>query len=329
MENSALDQGDLLLRNYLHLMSITILYYDHLVTLASEIRHIWAHVRTFGSIIFILNRYIAFGGNVAVTLYSFKTLSGESCKREARFRQILLVVNVILSGVILTTRTYALWNRSKRVLTIMLGSAAILVAVACWAMLGGMTSSASNETGCHISVSRSAGIYEATAWEAGFIYDVLIFVLTVLRTYRTPNVRLGKSNAGGSVNLIYLLLRDGAVYFAIMAFANLSNMLTYYLADDSLRGVLSTFASSISVVMVSRLMLNLYEAAEETDTSRSQSVRTSFGIARTPGRDESVGLYTSRIQIDEMAIPESEDGRGQHTDIELGTVGEVSSQLAQ
>ncbi|KZT20953.1 hypothetical protein NEOLEDRAFT_1019646, partial [Neolentinus lepideus HHB14362 ss-1] len=261
------------LRNYLHLMSITILYYDHLITLGSEARHIWTHAPTFGSITFLLNRYVAFGGNVAVTVYSFKTLAGKvrhvSCKHESLFRQILLIVNVVLSGVILTGRTYALWNRSKRVLAIMLGSAAVLVAIACWSMLGGTTSAAPNTTGCHINISLSAGIRESTGWEAGFLYDILIFVLTVARTYRTPRVNLRKPTRIG-VNLVHLLLRDGGNSYSqsIMACANLSNILTFY---DSLRGVLSTFASTVSVVAVSRLTLNLYETAERGGASQSAS----------------------------------------------------------
>ncbi|KAG5734400.1 hypothetical protein E4T56_gene7159 [Termitomyces sp. T112] len=55
--------------------------------------------------------------------------------------------------------------------------------------------------------------------------------------------------------------KDGAIYFAVMAFANLANILTFYLCGPFMRGGLSTFASGISVTMISRLMLNLHENA--------------------------------------------------------------------
>ncbi|KAF8874539.1 hypothetical protein BD779DRAFT_1566256, partial [Infundibulicybe gibba] len=46
-----------------------------------------------------------------------------------------------------------------------------------------------------------------------------------------------------------------------MALSNLANILTFYFCGPFLRGGLSTFSTSISVTMMSRLMLNLHETA--------------------------------------------------------------------
>jgi len=51
------------------------------------------------------------------------------------------------------------------------------------------------------------------------------------------------------------------MYFAAMAFANLANIITYYLAGPLIRGSLSTFANCVSLSMMSRLMLNLHAKA--------------------------------------------------------------------
>ncbi|KAF8890463.1 hypothetical protein BD779DRAFT_1517895 [Infundibulicybe gibba] len=61
--------------------------------------------------------------------------------------------------------------------------------------------------------------------------------------------------------MITLFLRDGGIYFAVMALANLANILTFYFCGPFLQGGLSTFSSSISVTMMSRFMLNLHETA--------------------------------------------------------------------
>ncbi|KAL0065425.1 hypothetical protein AAF712_007489 [Marasmius tenuissimus] len=47
-----------------------------------------------------------------------------------------------------------------------------------------------------------------------------------------------------------------------MSVVNLINILAYYLADGCMRGGLAPVASSISVVLVARLMLNLHEALD-------------------------------------------------------------------
>lgn len=117
------------------------------------------------------------------------------------------------------------------------------------------------------------------------------------------------------MNLVHLLLRDGAIYFIIMACANLTNILTFYLANDSLRGVLSTFASTVSVVAMSRLSLNLYETGERG--GESQSASGSSGATRMPETGVSVGLFTS--QIDRPWVIDGE------VDMELGEIAGVGS----
>ncbi|EPQ53530.1 hypothetical protein GLOTRDRAFT_130873 [Gloeophyllum trabeum ATCC 11539] len=192
--------------------------------------------------------------------------------------------------------------------------ATVLAAVSCWAILGGTTSAASKESGCHIDTSLDAGIHQATAWEALFIYDVFVFVLTVLRTWRAPSMHL--RSLTGRVSLVRVLLRDGAIYFTVMAAANLANILTFYLADDALRGVLSTFASSISVVMASRLMLNLYQAAEPPE---SNSRDISWAPPSTGTMSISIRLVSPRTP---RLGPRLESQRGIE-DVELRDIGEV------
>ncbi|KAK7457757.1 hypothetical protein VKT23_010096 [Stygiomarasmius scandens] len=59
------------------------------------------------------------------------------------------------------------------------------------------------------------------------------------------------------------MFRDGAIYYGVMVLVNLANMITYYTMGSNMKGGLSTFASSISVTMMSRLMLNLHKTADE------------------------------------------------------------------
>jgi len=126
--------------------------------------------------------------------------------------------------------------------------------------------------GCHVAIMQTTAIRLATAWEGVFVLDSTIFGLTVFNAYTTIR------RMGSLVNmpLHRLIVRDGALYFGAMALANLSNISTYYLGAPLSRGALSTFASCMSVTLVSRLMLNLHESGDAgilTDLTSSIVIR--------------------------------------------------------
>ncbi|OBZ78207.1 hypothetical protein A0H81_02480 [Grifola frondosa] len=75
---------------------------------------------------------------------------------------------------------------------------------------------------------------------------------------------------------------------SVMAIVNLANTLTFYFLQPLLRGVLSTFASSVSVTMMSRVMLNLHESVAGSDV-----IDTSTTL--TASEDFTSLMFTSRI----------------------------------
>ncbi|KAJ7751948.1 hypothetical protein DFH07DRAFT_1032143 [Mycena maculata] len=133
-----------------------------------------------------------------------------------------------------------------------------------------------------------------SSWEAQFVCDVAVFTFTPIRSYREPFKSPG--------SLLGFLVRDGkysALYFAVLALVNLANILTYYFGDvnfilqadaqtmKTLRSPgsqeiwprspqgkhcryslvyesheLVMVMASLSVTLMSRLMLNLHQAAD-------------------------------------------------------------------
>lgn len=250
----------ILRHNYLHFFAITCLYYDHFLTFDGEVEFIWRRRKSHSSLWFFLNRYLAFFGNLVVTVVGFRSLSYTSCKHYSLFVQILIIVQRVIVCTLLTLRTYALYARSLRILKLLLGSGFVLAAVCLWAMFGQKIVPLRIGRGCHIGVSRVTAVRLASAWEALFLYDCLIFGLTVAKAW---SARKDHAITGIRVPLITLVLRDGALYFAVIGFGNFMNMVTFYFGGPFFRGGLSTFASNLSVIMMSRLMLNLHESAEE------------------------------------------------------------------
>ncbi|KDQ60383.1 hypothetical protein JAAARDRAFT_32780 [Jaapia argillacea MUCL 33604] len=224
--DAASDATNVFIHNYLSFVAISILYYDHLLTFGQEVNQIWRE-KTSRSFWFFLNRYLAFFGNIVVSTVGNQDLSDERCKQYALFRQFLLVANQVIVCIILTLRTFALYHRDLRILFLMVGVGALLFAVACWSLVG-QQSSPADVSGCHISDTDTTGIHIAAAWEALIAYDALVFILTVLKTYhrgyryRAP---------GAKIDLVGIMLRDGAIYFAVIGFVNAMNIVTYYLAS--------------------------------------------------------------------------------------------------
>lgn len=246
------------LDNYLRLVGAVILYYDHLLTFRDEHAHIWAHPRTGAALLFLLNRYFAFFSNIVITVAPFvRFRSVESCQHYSTYRLCALIGSQVIVGIIQALRTFALYRRDTRVGALMAAVAVVLAAVAIWCAVG-PTPDVSLAIGCTIASPRHTAIRYAVAWEALFLWDSFIFALTLLKTYKE---RFRYAAVARGNDLLSLIVRDGAVYFAIMACAQCANSLTYYFCPPALIGTLCTFASAISVSMMSRLMLNLHRSA--------------------------------------------------------------------
>ncbi|KAG0699207.1 hypothetical protein DFH29DRAFT_60486 [Suillus ampliporus] len=188
--------------------------------------------------------------------------------------------------VVLIIRTYALYNCSKRLL--------MWIIIIVLALAGGVSAGTFGYYSSNTNVLPGVGCYETyttetaarfgLAWLAIFVFELLIFVLTVYRIYKIRGL-LRLSLVTGR-NILDIIFRDGAMYFGAMTLSNIPNILTYYCESDITRGSMATFTSCISVTLISRLMLNLHESVDA-------------GIFSTPARDEDHGLavFTTRVSV--------------------------------
>ncbi|KAH9983164.1 hypothetical protein BJV74DRAFT_50760 [Russula compacta] len=132
---------------------------------------------------------------------------------------------------------------------------------------------------------RNRAIRLATAWEAQALFDTLIFALTLARTLKMRKMHDMVISVTGR-GLMDIVLRDGALYFAVMALANSVNILTFYFATPTLKGAFSTNAACISTSLCSRLVFNLYEVATPDDT-----------VSISSSEPMSTILLTTRIEL--------------------------------
>jgi len=276
------------LQDRLHLISITFLYWDHCLTFSDEVRFLWKKAKTRSTVYFFINRYVAFFGDAIITVFRFVAVPTSWCTHVNLFRQLLLVINQCLVCLLLTLRIYALYGRNIRVYIGMLGFGAVSLGISCWALIGKNGVPVPNVVGCHINNSLKMGVYIAVPWEALLVYDLVIFLALFYKSFKT---RAESPTVRWHTPLMGLLIRDGAIYFVLMAFFNMGNILTFYFAGDTLRGCLSTMASCMSVTLTSRLMLNLHS------------------VDRT-------GIFSTTTRLDSWSSPYDDSGGG----IELDTL---------
>ncbi|KAJ7790710.1 hypothetical protein B0H14DRAFT_3891050 [Mycena olivaceomarginata] len=176
--------------------------------------------------------------------------------------------------VVILVRIHALYDRNLRLLVSVLGISLPLLAFIFWSFLGEGSKSdpVLGLPGCHTSLPKSASFRAfsalvspystanefldlAAAWEALFLYDTMMFGLTVFKTYSTWRWTDSESN---NLPIHRLILRDGVYLpFPTKFYVDYTSQ-----RSPNLSGSLSTFASCMSVTLMARLMLNLYNAAD-------------------------------------------------------------------
>ncbi|KAJ8474740.1 hypothetical protein ONZ51_g7017 [Trametes cubensis] len=227
-----------------------ILWYDFVLTLPLEVERYWKGGRSWASIFFFLNRYMTVLSHIPVVVEFFATMP-ESC----------------IVGVLLMLRTYALYNRSRKVVYLLTSICALGGAVSVstdpmmgcsntkWAIVSvrGLHVPSFQDvaiyTGCDLTLTEKQGYYLAAAWSSILVFDATVFVLTLVQA-----LRVGRT---WSHSLFYVMLRDGTIYFGMLVMCYLSNILTYILAEPVYKGVSTTMTNVISSTLITRLMLNI------------------------------------------------------------------------
>jgi len=265
-----------IIRNVI-LAGLTILVYDHLLTLGTEVKHIWSSKLRPSTCWFLAVRYIGLAASLTILVFYFGDLGHESCLTMQWIWEVLIVVQEVLVELSLGLRVFAMYGLNLWILTCLLGAGGLSASLALWAIVKyghPQMLSAPGMSGCHTSFQRISAIRLAGAWEAQIVCDTLVFALTVRRAY-TQRRALPRYTG----TLVERMVTDGGMYFGIIVLANLANLLTFYFGDVLLSGFLSWFTTSLSMTLLCRLMLNLHEAANagidtgEPNTLELESIR--------------------------------------------------------
>ncbi|KAJ7802176.1 hypothetical protein B0H13DRAFT_2389740 [Mycena leptocephala] len=205
----------------------------HIHPLLCSLCNIVMFVLMFGDFAFEVSESVSFLQTV--------TDSAQTCNR-LNTAHGLIVVQQLAVGCTLILRVYAMYNCSKKVLCLLLFLSICTVGLGTWSALpsGPAPTFQSSITGCLTLASKTQAMRMAAAWEAELACEILVLGLTIRRV----------------------------MYFGVICLANLANILMLNFGNVITASNLASLAATISVVMISRLMLNLREAASSRANGR-------------------------------------------------------------
>ncbi|EMD37752.1 hypothetical protein CERSUDRAFT_105660 [Gelatoporia subvermispora B] len=190
-------------------------------------------------------------------------MSEVRCRRLQSFHQYYAMLTQSVIAAILLIRTYALYNRSRRILVLLVATAVVAGSVSVWSILSERNFTFNAETAmhlpsCDLSISNQQGRRLTGAWSSMLVFDTLVFILTVLRAVQSNGLWRG--------GLLRLMVLDGAAYYGLMVMANIANIVTFVVPVPTAKGMCVSLTNVISSTLISRIMLNIRDPARRVLT---------------------------------------------------------------
>ncbi|KZT35852.1 hypothetical protein SISSUDRAFT_1064169 [Sistotremastrum suecicum HHB10207 ss-3] len=284
---TTLDQ--LRITNYSLASALTFLVYDTVCNSPSEIALIWRAKWSFPKFLYIFARYwgifylgFELGVSVSVTLdvngfnNLLPILSVLTLPVAASFGSVSLssgfVAFTTTVNIIFLLRIHALYNRSRKVLALLIGLVLLEFGTELYVTL--MQALENNViprplpfvSGCIIS--NGVTNRELVAWIPNLLVGFSFFVLTIIKLYQTLRDRYPQSGGvlqltsqqikGSLGPMLTMFIRDGALFFALLfGISVVCAVMTSVFKDSSLLTLAYPWLVGVYAYSGSRLILNL------------------------------------------------------------------------
>jgi len=220
--------------------------------------------------LFFLNRYITpLQFLIIIDAFNDPRWTRSPCERFVAFEGGSTVGLVAVCELIMILRVYALYKRSRVILTSLLTLWVAQITISSIGLSTGFAITLPpGFVGCIFT--GTSKIFPAI-WLAPLITNSVMFFLTL---YQSKEFLINPSHAP----LLHIFVRDGTLYFLVIFMANLLNTLLYFLAVDDLKAIGASFSQLITATMISRLVLNLRSEMRSTSTPNYDTTSTSTRI---------------------------------------------------
>ncbi|KAJ7151886.1 hypothetical protein C8R43DRAFT_1004598 [Mycena crocata] len=196
---------------------VAVLTYDTLLNIDEEYRHIWKTRWSLVKFLYLWTRYSTFvDATLAVHLRTHIAVHQTNCRALTIFDRSFAVAGLVVTEVILTVRTYALYGQSKRILGGLLVMWFAIGGVNIWAMIQWATSLApiamSPPTLCNLDSSTNAGL---ACYASLLVGETVIVLLTIWQGFQSSSFSRQRFRLGHS-RLVTTFYRDGLLFYLAM-----------------------------------------------------------------------------------------------------------------
>ncbi|KIM39322.1 hypothetical protein M413DRAFT_447260 [Hebeloma cylindrosporum] len=239
---------------YVNAGSIAILVFDSFLTFEQELRAIWSTSWNCTKIMYVLTRYSAFV-EAGMIIYQI-TIPGdwyEECSLAFKINAWLFVFGLGAGEVIMTTRTWAVWNRN-RFLTYVLPIFYIVIWAGGFAINGVFVQSLKFDpnprtpyVGCYATQGDPIIFI---SWILLLFYDTVMLVLMAIPAARSYRTR-------GRSRLLNVVYRDGVMYYLYLFVVSLANIIVTLIFPPDLILVISFLSRMIHALLACRVVLHI------------------------------------------------------------------------
>ncbi|KAI0766840.1 hypothetical protein BD413DRAFT_605634 [Trametes elegans] len=232
---------------YLSAVGLIVLFYDHCLTLADEVKLIWPAPATYAKYTFLLNRYAVLGTLLAVA-YVPNTFFIFTCSMFA-------IVSVGIANLLILQRVVILWEHRPIILKIMtvgfLLSFTLQVVTMVMTLINVLPSIQwSGPLGMCIATQSSYVL--VVVWASPLVFEVFVLTSTALNALDRPRTV--------ELPIIKALNSDGLPFFLAITCFRILNLVLAALSRPSLTFLGVFFIWAMTTTVLNRLLLHLRRA---------------------------------------------------------------------
>lgn len=262
--------------------SAALFLFDYSLTSYDEIRYIWEPRRiSLTSIVYLLARYPALACTILVLIDPSQSVVA------VNVATVLKLLAIIFSELVLALRTWAIWQKSRRILIILMIVSICAVIPAAVIIAKDMQTSTLGPpiapqrdvlNQCRVVVSEAKRLY-VIPYVAGMMYESVLFFMSLFKilrwrqsiptSFRTP--------------LIDALWKDGLLYFSWMIALGFINIgLVLQTTSPQLRITTAQLQMTLLSILSARIVLHLASLQDPSSTiNLGQTGITTTGIQFT------------------------------------------------
>ncbi|KAJ7135876.1 hypothetical protein C8R44DRAFT_869577 [Mycena epipterygia] len=278
-------QGETQLRMYLA-GSFALLFFDFFLTLGDEVECIWKGRKTAMFYIFLMNRYCPMAFCIITLfanfspLWNFEILAdfAQICNRFAIVEWLQTLLIVVPAEVVLLLRVYALTNRNKHLLGLLVSIVLAECVVVFYAMSIPGRNNALPLPHVPIDSFRVCFLNSDPKMDTAYLsisiaFDCIVFAVTLARTTQRPDAR--------AISIMQTIRWDGTLYFCVILSGNVVWMALALNARPGLKLMNAQPSMYLTSIMINRLTLSVRKKAQESQDDDTWIAWPSHIFSRT------------------------------------------------